>query len=195
MGFIQEKFTEFLSLFLAFFIQLRPNSHPSTSSQYPSPPSPPSATADGGMPPSLPPFPPPPSSETVVVNSLAAQQNQQIWRNPILSFCFSFALGICLQFPQSGESKSLPTSLALLSFAVLVTFSLHSVLLFVGGKHATTSIVMETIALFVAAAAFSHATAIPFPLNLKYVTWALFCISWFLILVCRLLYGRGEVSP
>ncbi|KAL4269560.1 hypothetical protein GQ457_09G022260 [Hibiscus cannabinus] len=163
MGFIQEKFKEFLSLFSAFFIQLPPSSHPSTS-----PPSPPSATAEGGMPPSLPPFPPPPPSSEEVVNLLAAHQNQQIWRNAILSFCFSFALGLSLQFPQAGESKSLPTSLALLSFAVLVTFCLHFVALFVGGKHATTSIVMETIALFAAAAAFSHAIAIPFPLNLKY---------------------------
>ncbi|KAK9007350.1 hypothetical protein V6N11_051178 [Hibiscus sabdariffa] len=100
--------------------------------------------------PSLSPFPPTPSEE--VVNLLVAQQNQQIWRNAILSFYFRFALGVSLRFPQS---KSLPTSLALLSFAILVTFCLHFVGLFIGRKHATTSIVMETIALFVAAAAFS----------------------------------------
>ncbi|XVF68761.1 hypothetical protein PTKIN_Ptkin11bG0027200 [Pterospermum kingtungense] len=133
-----------------------------------SPPPSPSAV-DAESLPSLPPQPPrSPCSfnmDSELLHLLAAQHHQQ-WQNAILTFCFTFALGISLQFPKADKSKKVPTSFVLLSFAVLLTFALHLVALFISQKHAETSKLLEKTTLLLAAAAFCHAITIPLPLNL-----------------------------
>ncbi|XVF37635.1 hypothetical protein REPUB_Repub20aG0026500 [Reevesia pubescens] len=196
MGFIQEKVETFLAPILAFLLRLCPKSDPSSRSHLPqlqpsSPPSPNVANAESPV--SLP-LPPPSSPsfslESEPINLLAAQQHLQ-WQNAILTFCFTFALGlISLQFSQTDKSKELPTSFALLSFAILLTFFLLLVAFFINQRHATTSIKLEKVALLLAAAAFCHAITIPFPLNLKFASWTLFFFSVFVIVICKFLYGN-----
>ncbi|XVF37641.1 hypothetical protein REPUB_Repub20aG0027100 [Reevesia pubescens] len=187
MGFIQEIVKTFRA-----FLRLCPKSDPSSR---PHPPQlqPTSSVADAELPVSLPPqLPSSPSFnlESEPNNLLAAQQHLQ-WQNAILQFCFTFALGlISLQFSQTVESKELPTSFALLSFAVLLTFVLLLVAFFINQRHATTSIMLEKVALLLAAAAFCHAITIPFPLNLKFASWTLFFFSVFVIVICKFLYGN-----
>ncbi|OMO71114.1 hypothetical protein COLO4_28375 [Corchorus olitorius] len=131
------------------------------------------------------PLPPAPSSsppfnvDSELLNLLAAQHHQQ-WQSGILTFCFSFALGNFLQFSKTDKSKELPASFVLLSFSVSFTIL---VALFIRENHARTSKILEKVAVFLAAATFCHATAVPFPLNLKLTAWTLFLISLFIVIV------------
>ncbi|XVF29447.1 hypothetical protein REPUB_Repub15cG0121900 [Reevesia pubescens] len=193
MGFIQEQVNAFLALFVSFVLQLCPTLDPSSRSHPPqlqssSPPSP--SVADAESLPSSSPTSPPFNQEAHLLNLLTTQQHLQ-WQNAILTFCFTFAVGlISLQFSRTDKLNELPPSFALLSFAILLTFVLLLVAFFISQKHTTTSTMLEKVAMFLAAAAFYHAFTIPLPVNLKLVAWTLFFISLFVIVICKFLCGN-----
>ncbi|WRX20273.1 hypothetical protein QQP08_012760 [Theobroma cacao] len=207
MGVIQEKVKAFLALIAALVLRLCPKLDTTRSqspqSQQQQPSSLPSPVIDLEIsPPSTLPLRPPPSTspsfnaESQLLNLLAAQPHLQ-WQSAILTFCFTFALGFSLQFSQTDQSKDKepPFSFVLLSFAVLLIFVILLVALFISQNHARTSQVLEKVALLLAAAAFCHATAIPFPLNLKFATWTLFSVSLFVVVFVPLQFlSRASAS-
>ncbi|KAG4129597.1 hypothetical protein ERO13_D09G091420v2, partial [Gossypium hirsutum] len=110
------------------------------------------------------PLPPTPSHRKLA----AAQQHLQ-WINAVLSFCFSYPI-IMLQFQytQTDQNQS-NVSLIVLSFLVLITFNLFLLVLFIKPISTRTSETLEKVGVLVAATAFCHTIAIPFPLELKYI--------------------------
>ncbi|XWS27195.1 hypothetical protein CRYUN_Cryun26dG0094100 [Craigia yunnanensis] len=133
--------------------------------------------------------PPPPTPTTPfnlkqLESTLAAQQHLQ-WKNAVLSFCFSYALAVVsLQYAQTDHQANHPnSSFFLLSFLVLLTFNLILVALFISPSRTKNSEVLEKVSFLVAAAAFCHATAIPFPFELKWAVLALFLLSLLLITI------------
>ncbi|XVE79332.1 hypothetical protein DITRI_Ditri14bG0049800 [Diplodiscus trichospermus] len=111
---------------------------------------------------------------------LAAQQ----LKNSVLSFCFSYAVAVFLHYPQTHHQANHPnSSFVLLSFLVLLTFILILVASFISPNYTKTSEVLEKAAFLAAAAAFCHATAIPFPFELKCAVLAVFLLSLLLITI------------
>ena len=130
-----------------------------------------------------PPTPATPSNLKQLESILAAQQLLQ-WKNSVLSFCFSYALAVSLLYAQTDHQANHPnSSFVVLSFLVLLTFSLISVALFISPSYTKTSEVLEKVSFLVAAAAFCYATAIPFPFELKWAVLALFLLSLLLITI------------
>ncbi|TYH53551.1 hypothetical protein ES332_D09G107100v1 [Gossypium tomentosum] len=131
------------------------------------------------------PLPPTPSHRKLA----AAQQHLQ-WINAVLSFCFSYPI-IMLQFQyaQTDQNQS-NVSLIVLSFLVLLTFNLFLLALFIKPISTQTSETLEKVGVLVAAAAFCHTIAIPFPLELKCVVFALFIL--FLLLLTAFIYFNGK---
>ncbi|TYI64736.1 hypothetical protein E1A91_D09G108700v1 [Gossypium mustelinum] len=80
------------------------------------------------------------------LETLPALQNHQQWQNAVISFCFSYALGLSLQYAetplQSNQHLPFPTKVGLL----------------------------------LAAAAFTHTLSIPLPFELKCTIWAVFLL-------------------
>ncbi|KAB2012631.1 hypothetical protein ES319_D09G103600v1 [Gossypium barbadense] len=130
-------------------------------------------------------LPPPPSHRKIA----AAQQHLQ-WINAVLSFCFSYPI-IMLQFQyaQTNQNQS-NVSLIVLSFLVLFTFNLFLLALFIKPISTRTSETLEKVGVLVAAAAFCHTIAIPFPLELKCVVFAVFIL--FLLLLTAFIYFSGK---
>ncbi|WRX32841.1 hypothetical protein QQP08_026187 [Theobroma cacao] len=134
-----------------------------------------------------PPTPTTPSDLKQLESILAAQQHLQ-WINSVLSFCFSYALAISLQYAQTDhQSNQLGSSFVLLSFLVLVTFFLILVALFISPSCTKTSQLLEKVAFLVAAAAFCYTTAIPYPFELKCAVLAVFLLSLLLITISEYL--------
>ncbi|XWS71529.1 hypothetical protein CRYUN_Cryun03dG0145700 [Craigia yunnanensis] len=116
--------------------------------------------------------------------STTASQRHLQWKNAVLSFCFSYALAVALQYAQTDHPANHPnSSFILLSFFVLLTFKLMLVALFISPRCTKTSAVLEKVAFLVAAAAFCHATAIPFRFELRCAVWALFLLSLLVITI------------
>ena len=114
---------------------------------------------------------------------LAAQQHLQ-WQNSVLAFCFSYALGVALQFVRTDQSNhQLPFSLVLLSFLVLLTFIFILVAFFIHPNCTRTSQALEKIAFLLAAAAFCHTLSIPLSFELKCTIWAVFLLSWLIVMI------------
>lgn len=101
------------------------------------------------------------------------QQNLQ-WQDIILGFCFASAHGIALQFVKTPSQ--FPPSFHLLSLALVLTFSAVFVAKLISSKFPDTAQVIEKVAVFFAATAFFLAISIPLPLNLKFFTWAIYCV-------------------
>ncbi|XWS52925.1 hypothetical protein CRYUN_Cryun11dG0114600 [Craigia yunnanensis] len=170
---------------------LQPASLPSAinleSSRQPTQPSaPPPSTNDlGTRQPQSTPSPTPTTSSNLkqLESILAVQQHLQL-KNSVLSFCFSYALAVSLQYAQTDHQANHPdSSFLLLSFLVLLTFNLILVALFISPSYTKTSEVLEKVAFLVAAAAFCHAIAIPFPFELKCAVLAVFLHSLLLITI------------
>ncbi|XWS52924.1 hypothetical protein CRYUN_Cryun11dG0114500 [Craigia yunnanensis] len=109
------------------------------------------------------------------------------WQNSVLAFCFSYALGVSLQFVGTDQpNHQLPFSLVLLSFLVLLTFIFILVALFIHPNCTRTSQALEKIAFLLAAAAFCHTLSIPFSFELKCAIWAVFLLSLLIVIFAYL---------
>ncbi|KAK8601701.1 hypothetical protein V6N13_058615 [Hibiscus sabdariffa] len=128
--------------------------------------------------------------------SSAAQAQQHIqWKNSVLSFCFSYATAVSLQYAQTNHcqpSIQSNPSLVLLSFLVLLTFSLFLLALFIRPYSNKTSETLEKLGFLVAAAAFCHAIAMPFPLELKCAVFAV--VIFFLLLLTTFIYLNRNIT-
>ncbi|KAL5784097.1 hypothetical protein ACOSQ2_006489 [Xanthoceras sorbifolium] len=125
-----------------------------------------------------------PESQLVITPVLDPENQNQIllqWKNIAMGFCFTSALEISLLFAQTKSQLSI--SFHLLSFAILLIFLCLFVSNFIAHKFPTTVQVMEKIAVLLAATVVVFAIAIPFPLSLKCVIWALYVISLIAVLV------------
>ncbi|XWS73980.1 hypothetical protein CRYUN_Cryun02cG0176100 [Craigia yunnanensis] len=141
----------------------------------------------------LPPTPATPSNLKQLESILAAQRHLQ-WKNSVLSFCFSYALAVSLQYTQTDhQANQINSSFVLLSFLVLLTFNLLLVPLFISPCFTKTSEILEKVAFLVAAAAFCHATAIPFPFELKCAVLALFLLSSLFITIFAIKGGARQI--
>ncbi|GLT91627.1 hypothetical protein SLE2022_095050 [Rubroshorea leprosula] len=114
--------------------------------------------------------------------SNAAQRNLQ-WQNAILSFCFTSALEISLQFAKT-QSK-LPLSFILVAFANLITFAFLLLAKFISTEHTKVSRVLEKVAFLIAAATFCYTTTIPFPVGSKFLIWSIFSISLLILVIYK----------
>ncbi|GLT91630.1 hypothetical protein SLE2022_095070 [Rubroshorea leprosula] len=121
-----------------------------------------------------------PESQQSISN--VAQQNLQ-WQNAILSFCFTSALEISLQFAKS-QSK-LPLSFSLVSCAILITFAFLLLAKFISREHTKVSRVLEKVAFLIAAATFCYTTTIPFPMAFKFVIWSIFSLSLLILVIYK----------
>ncbi|XWS28638.1 hypothetical protein CRYUN_Cryun25bG0088200 [Craigia yunnanensis] len=116
-------------------------------------------------------------------SKLAAEQHLQL-KNSVLSFCFSYAIVVSLQYAQTDhQANHSDSSFVLLSFLVLLIFNLILVALFISPSYTKTSEVLEKVAFLVAAAAFCLATAIPFPFEFKCAVLVVFLHSLLLITI------------
>ncbi|GLT26818.1 hypothetical protein SLA2020_018600 [Shorea laevis] len=121
-------------------------------------------------------------SESQQFNSDVAQQNLQ-WQNAILSFCFTSALEISLQFAKT--QPKLPLSFSLVSFAILITFAFLLLAKFIRRDHTRVSQELEKVAFLIAAATFCYTTTIPFPVALKFVIWCIFSVSLLIVVIYK----------
>ena len=164
--------------------------NPESSRQPTHPSTPPPSTNDLEtlQPQSTPsPTPTAPSNLKQLESILAAEQHLQL-KNSVLLFCFSYALAVPLQYAQTDHHANHPnSSFVLLSFLVLLTFNLILVALFISPSYPKTSEILEKVTFLVAAAAFCHATAIPFPFEHKCVVLALFLHSLLLVAIFKYL--------
>ncbi|TXG72763.1 hypothetical protein EZV62_001342 [Acer yangbiense] len=115
------------------------------------------------------------------------EQNQRQfwlqWRNIVMAFCFTSALEIALLFAQT--KSQLPLSFYILSLAILLTFLCLFVANFIGPHFTNTAQVLEKIAALLFATTVVFTIAIPLPLILKCVIWALYAIALFAVLLLR----------
>ncbi|GKV09503.1 hypothetical protein SLEP1_g20989 [Rubroshorea leprosula] len=118
--------------------------------------------------------------ESQQFDSDVAQQNLQ-WQNAILSFCFTSALEISLQF--ATTQSELPLSLSLVSFAILITFAFLLLAKYIRKDHTRVSQVLEKVAFLIAAATVCYTTTIPFPIGFKIVIWCIFSISLLILVI------------
>ncbi|XVF69069.1 hypothetical protein PTKIN_Ptkin11bG0051200 [Pterospermum kingtungense] len=130
----------------------------------------------------------PPNLKQLQESLLAAQQYLQ-WQNSVLAFCFSYALGVSLQFMGADQSNHhLPFPFLLLSFLVLLAFIFILVAFFIHPNSTRTSQALEKLACLLAAAAFCHTLSIPFSFELKCTIWAVFLLSLFIVMIFAHLY-------
>ncbi|XVF69070.1 hypothetical protein PTKIN_Ptkin11bG0051300 [Pterospermum kingtungense] len=211
MGFVQKLGSFLASTILPFFDRPSPESdqqrsqpeqppslqQPATSTSFDvetpqpqrHPPSPsPSVSNDYESP--QPQFPSPAPTPTTPPNlkqlqeSLLAAQHHLQWQNSVLAFCFSYALGVSLQFMGADQSNHhLPFPLLLLSFLVLLAFIFILVAFFIHPNSTRTSQALEKLACLLAAAAFCHTLSIPFSFELKCAIWAVFLLSLFIVMI------------
>ncbi|GMI97217.1 hypothetical protein HRI_003391000 [Hibiscus trionum] len=164
--------------------------------QQPTPPSPPPASATSPETPQ--PHTPQQSTSSTFTTpshlkqpeSSAAQQHIQ-WKNSVLSFCFSYAIAVSIQYAQT-DHRPPDSSLVLLSFLVQLTFNLFFLALFIRPYSNKTSEMLEKVGFVVAAAAFCHAIAIPFPFELKCAVFAVFIV--FLLLLATFMYLNRNIA-
>ncbi|KAL5848333.1 hypothetical protein ACOSQ4_006346 [Xanthoceras sorbifolium] len=105
------------------------------------------------------------------------------WRNIVMAFCFTSALEIALLFAQT--KFQLPLCFHFLSFAILLTFLCLFVANFIGPHFTNIAQVLEKIAVLIVATALVFTIAIPLPLSLKCITWGLYAIALFTVLICQ----------
>ncbi|KAK8683390.1 hypothetical protein V6N13_039451 [Hibiscus sabdariffa] len=161
-------FQTFFSSISAIFIQVPP-------------PSPETASIDIESQPVWPPSQPQLHSQLEA--SLDVQNHQQ-WKSGVVAFCFSYALGVSLQFASPDQTDHrLPFPMVLLSFLVLLTFVSTLVAPVVHPKCPMISQALQKVALVLAAAAFCHTLSIPFSIELKCAVWALFFLSLLLAVI------------
>ncbi|MFQ6631549.1 hypothetical protein Gotur_009022 [Gossypium turneri] len=99
-----------------------------------------------------------------------------------------------LQFQYVQTDQNQPdASLVVLSFLILLTFKLFLLALFIKPISTQTSETLEKVGVLVAAAAICYAIAIPFPLELKCVVFAMFI--FFLLLLTAFTYFNDFQSP
>ncbi|TYG53543.1 hypothetical protein ES288_D09G117700v1 [Gossypium darwinii] len=136
----------------------------------------------GGQPVRVP-SPSPQSQLSSQLETLRAVQNHLQWQNAVIEFCFSYALGVSLQYATPLQSShELPFPMVLLSFLVLLTFILILGVFIINPYCTTTSKALQKIALILTAAAFTHTVSIPLSLELKCAIWAVFLSSPFSLL-------------
>ncbi|KAB2012632.1 hypothetical protein ES319_D09G103700v1 [Gossypium barbadense] len=113
-----------------------------------------------------------------IEETLPALQNHQQWQNAVISFCFSYALGLSLQYAETPlqSNQHLPFPTVLLSFLVLLTFTCILGAFFINPYCTTTSNALQKVGLLLAAAAFTHTLSIPLPFELKCTIWAVFLL-------------------
>ncbi|KAK3204354.1 hypothetical protein Dsin_018400 [Dipteronia sinensis] len=124
---------------------------------------------------------PPIDIESQLVSSTPVENQNHIllqWKNIAMAFCFTSALEISLLFAQTNSQLS-----NLLSFLILLTFLFLFVSNFIANKCARTAQVLEKIAVLLVTTAVVFTITIPFPLILKCVAWALYAISFIVVLI------------
>ncbi|XVF19800.1 hypothetical protein REPUB_Repub11eG0142200 [Reevesia pubescens] len=122
-------------------------------------------------------------------SSLLAAEQQLQWLNAVLAFCFSYALGVSLQFVGTNQFNhhQLPFSFALLSFLVLLTFTFFLVAFFIHPNCTRTSQALKKVAFLLGSASFCHTLSIPFSFELKCAFWAVFLLSLLIIMIFKFL--------
>ncbi|EXB76393.1 hypothetical protein L484_005327 [Morus notabilis] len=134
-------------------------------------------------------------STTVGVPVPADQQNldrpEKInWAMIVIGFCMESAVDIALQTPQNHIDQNINhdqnfSSFHLLSMLILFTFAALFVAIFMRHKFRITAQVLEGVGLLLAVSAFCYAVSIPFPHELKCITWSTFGISLLAVLICK----------
>ncbi|KAK5846968.1 hypothetical protein PVK06_003269 [Gossypium arboreum] len=113
------------------------------------------------------------------LHPLLALQNHQQWQNTVIAFCFSYALGVSLQYATPHQSNQhLPFPMVLLSFLVLLIFILMMGAFFINPYCTTTSNALQKVSLLLSAAAFAHTLSIPLSFELKCTIWAVFLLPF-----------------
>ncbi|KAJ0035882.1 hypothetical protein Pint_25844 [Pistacia integerrima] len=97
-----------------------------------------------------------------------------------MTFCFTAALEIALLFAQI--QSQLPVSFHILSFLIFLFLIVANI---IGHDFTTISQVLELVSVILVATTVVFTIAIPFPLSLKCVTWALYAISLLIILISK----------
>ncbi|KAL4295525.1 hypothetical protein GQ457_12G027810 [Hibiscus cannabinus] len=190
---LSRKLRTFLASAAAFFIRVYHGLHQQRSQQeeprpattgidiehqpvwLPSPPSPSPLNDHESRPPGFP----------SRLEPLPAVPNPQQWQNSVIAFCFSYALGVSLQYasPDQSNHQQLPFPLVLLSFLVLLTFIFILVALFIHPKSTVISQALQKVALLLSAAALCQTLSIPFSFELKCAIWAMFSLSLLLAVI------------
>ncbi|EOY33606.1 hypothetical protein QQP08_025327 [Theobroma cacao] len=153
----------------------RPTSSPSPSNDHESP---------QAQLPSPAPTPTTASNLKLQLESMLCSQRHLQWQNAVLAFCFSYALGVSLQFVGTDRSNhQLPFPLVLLSFLVLLTFIFIMLAYFIHSNCTRTTQAVERISLLLAAAAFCQTLSIPFPFELKCAIWAVFVLFLLIVMI------------
>ncbi|KAG4183088.1 hypothetical protein ERO13_A09G086300v2, partial [Gossypium hirsutum] len=142
-------------------------------------------------PPHTPPLPQQQSLPPITPHQkLATAQQHLQWKSAVLSFCFSYPITVLqFQYVQTDQNQS-NVSLIVISFLVLLTFKLFLLALFIKPISTQTSETLEKVGVLVAAAAVCYTIAIPFPLELKCVVFAVFIL--FLLLLTAFIYFNGK---
>ena len=112
---------------------------------------------------------------------LVVEHCKKDWTKTMVVFCLTSAIAIAL-LPLQVHSQ-LPTSLLLLSVAILLCFTCFFVSEFIGSKFVVTVRVLKKFSEFFTVTAFFMAITIPFPFYLKCTSWAFYSISVLFVLI------------
>lgn len=133
-------------------------------------------------------------STTVGVPVPADQQNldrpEKInWAMIVIGFCMESAVDIALQTAQNHDQNINHdqnfSSFHLLAILILFTFAALFVAIFMRHKFRITAQVLEGVGILLAVSAFFYAVSIPFPHELKCITWSTLGISMLSVLICK----------
>ena len=105
----------------------------------------------------------------------------EVLHNNMVNFCLASATAIAVTYAQI-HSKFSPT-VDVVSFECLVCFASFFVSKFMKPKFPAIARVLDRLGVFIAVTAFFTTTTIPFPLCLQVITWAVYAISFFAVLV------------
>ena len=104
------------------------------------------------------------------------------WTELMVTFCLASAIDIALVSVQVNSQLS--TAFHLLSLTILLAFASFVVSKFIKSKLLVSAQVLENFGVFFTITAFFMAITIPFPLYLKFASWAVYTISALAILIC-----------
>ncbi|KAH0704593.1 hypothetical protein KY285_018871 [Solanum tuberosum] len=117
---------------------------------------------------------------------VAAETNNLDRSMLFMAFCLTSGVEITLYSLQAGNgSHSLPLCFQLLSFAILLAFTLLFVGRFIKGNYPAESELLERAGILFATTAFYLVMTMPFSLFLKGCSWGVYLFSLLAIAICN----------
>ncbi|WMV21662.1 hypothetical protein MTR67_015047 [Solanum verrucosum] len=124
--------------------------------------------------------------ESSPVVAAAAETNNFDRSTLFMAFCLTSGVEITLYSLQAGNgSHSLPLCFQLLSFAILLAFTLLFVGRFIKGNYPAESELLERAGILFATTAFFHVMTMPLSLFLKGCSWGVYLFSLLAIAICN----------